>query len=596
LDSTASLEVLQSLKDLSRLGVTVVAVVHQPRYTLFRQFDEVLLLGVGGRTVYQGKTSKALEYFTKNGFECPPNENPADFFLDVISGSIVQKGNPNFQLEDLFDMWSDAFDSRVRVFNEKSAQKMNALQTFLSSSTIPLSNKSPPGKQKKKISVQSRSSRSARENDEVKLMAPVIVRGSERKTQFRVTESLRSSIVNLKEILIPTMLTEEEKLERMEIADEEEDSKTEESMESHFLNVLPNHYQLLRLAFEKFDTDNDGFLSSADLQLMFESFGQKLEDVELQALYSALGIKSQSNISLRVLHDKIELAKVKIDRRVDRVTVLTADMRLEERITPTFYTSLKLMLRRGIIQYLRDAQHILFDVALLIAFGAFSAMVFGANWKMSDFPMICLLACLAMGLLGTNASLRVFGTERLIFWREASVGISIPAYFFSKTFLDLTQTVAHSFVFLLTFYNIIVPELTFVNMYSVFLAIYWYSSGLGILISLVVDPQSATLVGVIVPIVMGGFFSGLAPQLSSMGPVLTALAKLSFSRWGIEALCAAESENITPILVGQMYYQGYEQGFDNVFYRNLIYIFVLGLAFRIMAYFAIHLFNRKKRQ
>jgi ABC-type multidrug transport system ATPase subunit len=595
LDSTASLEVLQSLKDLSRLGVTVIAVIHQPRYSLFRQFDEVLLLGVGGRTVYQGKTSKALEYFTKSGFDCPANENPADFLLDVISGSIVQKGNPNFQLEDLFEMWSETFDSRVRVFNDQE-KKLNLFQSFLSSSSN-LLGKQTPVERKSNASLKSSSSKAGFEEDEIKALAPVFIRSSGRKTANRVTNAFRSSIAQIKELLIPTTLTEEEKQERMEITEEEQENLQEEdTLESHFLTVLPNHYQLLRLAFEKFDTDNDGFLNASDLQLMFESFGHKLEEDELKALNSALGIESNSSISLQVLHDKIDLAKVKMNQRVDRTTVLTDEMRLEQRLTPKFCTALGLMLKRGIVQYLRDAWHILFDVTLLIAFGAFAALVFGANWKVSDFPMICLLACLAIGLLGTNASLRVFGSERLIFWREASVGISIPAYFFSRTFLDLFQTVVYSYIFIVTFYNIIVPELRFAHTYTVFLVVYWYSSGLGILISLVVDPQSATLVGVIVPIVMGGFFSGLAPSLSSMQPALKAIAKLSYSRWGIEALCAAESDYLSPIVVSQMYYQGYEQGFDVVYHRNILFIFAIGLAFRVLAFFAILLFNRKKRQ
>lgn len=79
LDSTASLDIISSLKDYSRLGVMIVAVIHQPRYSLFKQFDSVLLLGLGGRTVYLGATSSALDYFENIGFKCQPLENPADF-------------------------------------------------------------------------------------------------------------------------------------------------------------------------------------------------------------------------------------------------------------------------------------------------------------------------------------------------------------------------------------------------------------------------------------------------------------------------------------------------------------------------------------
>jgi ABC-type multidrug transport system ATPase subunit len=99
LDSTASLEILSSLKDLSRLGVTVIAVIHQARYSLFRLFDGVLLLGSGGKTVYQGSSRFALKYFQNLGFKCPDMENPADFFMDVISRSVIPIGNFFFILK-----------------------------------------------------------------------------------------------------------------------------------------------------------------------------------------------------------------------------------------------------------------------------------------------------------------------------------------------------------------------------------------------------------------------------------------------------------------------------------------------------------------
>ena len=84
---------------MADLGMTIVTVVHQPRYGIFVLFDEVLLLGKAGRTVFQGPSTAALPYFNSLGFELPPNENPADFCLDVISGSIPCQGRPDFQPE-----------------------------------------------------------------------------------------------------------------------------------------------------------------------------------------------------------------------------------------------------------------------------------------------------------------------------------------------------------------------------------------------------------------------------------------------------------------------------------------------------------------
>ena len=79
------------------LGMNIVTVLHQPRYMVFSQFHEVLLLGRGGRTVFLGPVSAALPYFSSLGFELPPNENPADFFLDIISGIVPCKDDAAFR-------------------------------------------------------------------------------------------------------------------------------------------------------------------------------------------------------------------------------------------------------------------------------------------------------------------------------------------------------------------------------------------------------------------------------------------------------------------------------------------------------------------
>merc|ERR1719188_918368 len=71
LDSTGSLMLVSQLKKMTQLGMTIVMVIHQPRYSLFTQIDDVLLLGKGGRTVYTGPTDRAVEYFEGLGFTMP---------------------------------------------------------------------------------------------------------------------------------------------------------------------------------------------------------------------------------------------------------------------------------------------------------------------------------------------------------------------------------------------------------------------------------------------------------------------------------------------------------------------------------------------
>eukprot|EP00475_Leptophrys_vorax_P043971 TRINITY_DN8649_c0_g1_i2.p1 TRINITY_DN8649_c0_g1~~TRINITY_DN8649_c0_g1_i2.p1 ORF type:complete len:802 (+),score=209.56 TRINITY_DN8649_c0_g1_i2:52-2457(+) len=85
LDATASLEILESLEKMAHAGMTIVSVIHQPRFSLFMKFKNVILMGRGS-PAYVGSTKRVLKYFEKTlGLNCPESENPADFFLDMIA-------------------------------------------------------------------------------------------------------------------------------------------------------------------------------------------------------------------------------------------------------------------------------------------------------------------------------------------------------------------------------------------------------------------------------------------------------------------------------------------------------------------------------
>ena len=98
LDSTSAEIILAALKDLSRLGRTIIMVIHQPRYSIFASMDNVIFLGPGGKTVYSGSPLDATDYFEMLGFFAPPAVNRADFFMDVIGGKICRALSSSFVL------------------------------------------------------------------------------------------------------------------------------------------------------------------------------------------------------------------------------------------------------------------------------------------------------------------------------------------------------------------------------------------------------------------------------------------------------------------------------------------------------------------
>ena len=95
LDASTSELVLAALRKLSRRGRTIVAVLHQPRYSMFAILDKLLLLGVGGRTLFCGPPLKVVPYLSSIGYAMRYGENPADFMLDVVSGLVPTSHAPS---------------------------------------------------------------------------------------------------------------------------------------------------------------------------------------------------------------------------------------------------------------------------------------------------------------------------------------------------------------------------------------------------------------------------------------------------------------------------------------------------------------------
>ncbi|KAG7486766.1 ATP-binding cassette sub-family G member 2-like [Solea senegalensis] len=85
LDSNTANSLIKLLHDMSRRGKTVIFSIHQPRYSIFKQFDHLTLMHKG-EVVYAGAADHALEYFSDLGYQIESFNNPADFFMDVTNG------------------------------------------------------------------------------------------------------------------------------------------------------------------------------------------------------------------------------------------------------------------------------------------------------------------------------------------------------------------------------------------------------------------------------------------------------------------------------------------------------------------------------
>ncbi|KAI4646780.1 hypothetical protein J4E93_005004 [Alternaria ventricosa] len=91
LDGQAAFNTVRFLRKLADVGQAVLVTIHQPSALLFAQFDTLLLLAKGGKTVYFGdigdNAATIKEYFERYDAPCPPGANPAEHMIDVVTGT-----------------------------------------------------------------------------------------------------------------------------------------------------------------------------------------------------------------------------------------------------------------------------------------------------------------------------------------------------------------------------------------------------------------------------------------------------------------------------------------------------------------------------
>jgi ABC-type multidrug transport system ATPase subunit len=107
LDATAAASIMSTLKALTRLGMTIVTIIHQPRQEIFESLDSLVLLGAG-RMIYLGPQAGIQPHFEGLGFTFPEHGNPADTMGDIIAGEgRLYKPKGDASIQPLIEHWAN---------------------------------------------------------------------------------------------------------------------------------------------------------------------------------------------------------------------------------------------------------------------------------------------------------------------------------------------------------------------------------------------------------------------------------------------------------------------------------------------------------
>lgn len=104
LDGQSSFIIVSFLRKLVKSGQAVLCTIHQPSASLFKEFDNVLLLKSGGRVAYFGAVEALPAYFKGHGAKIPKGVNPAEAMIDILQDA--PEGT------DWADTWDESDESK----------------------------------------------------------------------------------------------------------------------------------------------------------------------------------------------------------------------------------------------------------------------------------------------------------------------------------------------------------------------------------------------------------------------------------------------------------------------------------------------------
>eukprot|EP01025_Chloroclados_australasicus_P023435 TRINITY_DN2374_c0_g3_i1.p1 TRINITY_DN2374_c0_g3~~TRINITY_DN2374_c0_g3_i1.p1 ORF type:complete len:720 (+),score=63.10 TRINITY_DN2374_c0_g3_i1:280-2160(+) len=465
LDSTTSKILVEALKQTAQLGVTVCAVVHQPSYQVFQNFDDVLFLGPGGRTVYYGPVSNVYNYFNRLDFVIPEHVNPADAYMDIINGFIGREGHPDHRVEDLYLLWQEHAGIDMGVVEQIGIQSVD-------------------------LDVEQ-----------------TIINLVNRQTkQFEIMGGEQGLFLQAKEIL------------------------------------LVNVYWV--------------FSSVKELwQILVASFA-------------------------RLRHWYYPTA--------------ATESYLPLRITPGVWTQLRWCLQRAFQRRLRHKLVSTLELLIFCVTGAILGYISDRGWgTLFRFSQGISYAIIGIALLSSVSSLRTFGTDRPVFFREIGSGLNRISYFLAMDSIDHINTVLRAVFFLMIYKSFAEFRANMWSMFGIMIGIVYTCAGYSYIISQIMGPGPGQLTAAVMVLI----FVLMAPKTDMREGISNMIQQFSFARWALEGLVIAEANELKGVWLLARCQDLVNLHYDvRDFPRCMVQLFMIGVGARILALLGFYVLHRSKQR
>ena len=134
LDSNMSHKVVHLIRQVVQdRNIPALLILHQPRSSIWKLLDYVIVMAAGGHVCYFGPRQDCLPYFRNLGYLCPSETNPAEFLMDLIS---AETSDDQSRVDGIIQAFAQG--QRITVVDPYSAVRRDTVTTKEASSKGPL--------------------------------------------------------------------------------------------------------------------------------------------------------------------------------------------------------------------------------------------------------------------------------------------------------------------------------------------------------------------------------------------------------------------------------------------------------------------------
>jgi ABC-type multidrug transport system ATPase subunit len=548
LDASTSVDLLDTLQNLASLGMTIVCVIHQPRYSIFEMFDSVLLLLKGGHVAYDGPPIGARHYFSQLGFEFSKHGNPADEMMDALSGVLPCSLDRDFRPRKLRRLWIENKDLFLQ--DAVDFAKPHALALTVSRPTSAIADDDA------KQGTVAASSASSSSSTQTSVTELALQKSLEHAGDMPYEDALQILCSAYRELSAQTFRRLASQTQRgRQLLRQYSSSRIVHGGAS---GGLPTMAAAPYLSKEQIEDVMDTFMNQYGLSPANLINVEQLLELLTQVCASPDALKPIVEPILSTESDSKSCESESFQHCQEAASAAatgTSIVMLPQRAAQSFSTQLIVCFARSIDQRHGRFGEWVQQLLVVILGGIMMGFLYGGTVEPSYVTLMFLMVVMFLGTLAAVDGLRVVGPDAVVLSREFQSGLSPLAYLIAKYVDGAFDILVRATAFFTTFFLLTSPLASYTTLFPMMVLVYWLNYAWGIVASLIVPVSYRALTASMFSVLTGGLFGGVNPTLESVkgGPMEYVMAA-SYGRWATEALSILELDKVPSyVLAGKTY-------------------------------------------